>query len=161
MPEVTITEREPTRIAAIHHIGPYPGIAEVFGRLGAWAGPAGLIGPDTRFLGIYYDNPREVPAEQLRSHACLTLAGDPPADRPEEVQVLDLPGGRHALVRHTGPYENLEQTYDWIFGEWLPQSGETITAASFEDYINDPREVPPEQLITDIYVPIGPATGAT
>ena len=152
MLEAVIVDRTPARLAAVHHVGPYTGIKDAFGRLAAWAGPAGVIGAETRFIGIYYDDPREVAAEQLRSHACLTIAEG--VATPDGIQTLELPGGRHAMIRHRGPYEDLPTTYAWIFDEWFPASGETITGAAFEDYINDPRETPPAELITDIYVRI-------
>jgi hypothetical protein len=38
---------------------------------------------------------------------------------------------------------------------WLPTSGEALRdAIPFEDYVDDPSQTTPEQLRTDIYVPI-------
>lgn len=156
MHKVDITTCPPLQLLGIRHIGPYPGIAGVFGRLAEWAQGAGLLGPATRFIGIYYDNPREVDAADLRSAACIT-ADRPtdPADNPtDDIQAIDLPGGRHAVIRHIGPYTELSKTYDWIFGEWVPASGATPAGIAYEDYVNDATKVAPDQLITDIYVPL-------
>ena len=54
-----------------------------------------------------------------------------------------------------GPYSGLPAAYQWIFGQWLPSSGERDSdAPSFEVYANDPEKVPPEEVLTLIYVPL-------
>lgn len=152
MLEVDLITCPPLKLVGMHHVGPYHGIADVFGRLAAWAIGAGLVAPDTRFIGIYHDNPREVGAAKLRSNACITLDRDVPL--PDGIARIDLPGGRHAVIRHLGPYPELGKTYDLIYGTWLPKSGETPTGVAYEDYLNNANEVAPEDLMTDIYVPL-------
>jgi AraC family transcriptional regulator len=40
-------------------------------------------------------------------------------------------------------------------GEWLPQSGETSgPGVAYELYRNDPTDTAPEDLVTEIYVPL-------
>ncbi len=155
MLEVDTITCPPLQLVGMRHVGPYNGIAGVFGRLAAWANGAGLVTPQTRFIGIYYDNPREVDADQLRSDACITV-DRPLPDGPlaDGVTEIDVPGGRHAVIRHLGPYPELSKTYDWIFGTWLPDSGETPAGVAYEDYLNNANEIAPEDLITDIYVPL-------
>jgi AraC family transcriptional regulator len=66
-----------------------------------------------------------------------------------------LPGGRWAIFRHVGPYDTLWQTWQAIYRDWLPTSGQELrNAIPFEDYVDDPSQVAPEQLRTEIYVPI-------
>jgi len=66
-----------------------------------------------------------------------------------------LASGKWAVFRHAGPYDNLWQTWQGIYRDWLPTSGEEPRhALCFEDYINSPDEVAPEELLTDIYVPL-------
>ena len=41
------------------------------------------------------------------------------------------------------------------FGEWLMQSGrEAGDAPAFEEYLNNPRDTAPPELLTDIYLPL-------
>ncbi len=45
--------------------------------------------------------------------------------------------------------------YRWLFAEWLVKSGrEPADAPCFEEYLNDPRETPPTELLTDIFLPL-------
>ena len=64
-----------------------------------------------------------------------------------------LPGGHIAHVVHKGPYETCEPTYLALFA-WIENKGLTICGPIREMYPNDPREVPPEEITTDIYVPV-------
>jgi len=55
-------------------------------------------------------------------------------------------------VTHKGSYAELEKPYDWLFGSWLPQSGEeAVDFPPFEEYLNDPKTTQPSELLTRIY----------
>jgi AraC family transcriptional regulator len=151
--QVKIQTLKPRRIASIRHIGPYPEIGPVFGRLCQWAGMRNVFGPDTQMLGIYYDDPDTTPADKLRSEAAVTV-GDG-VEGEEDVAISELAGGDYAVVRHKGCYSKLIDTYRWVYGQWLPTSGrEPGDVPCFEVYLNDPNEVKPEELETDVYVPL-------
>lgn len=153
MHEVTIKEFAPIRVAAMAHRGPYTEIGPVFGRLCAWAGPRGLLGPDTVSYGIPYDDPTIVPAPELRSDACLSVGPDVTGDG--DVTIKEIPGGRHAVMIHKGPYAELERSFRWIYGEWLPSSGFTpADRPAVEAYLNDCRALPPEEWLTEIRIPL-------
>lgn len=75
------------------------------------------------------------------------------------VRVGEIPGGPAFRFTHTGPYEQLRQTYDAIT-EWMKQQGLLKTDADWdshmpvsEEYLNDPTSTPPAELVTHIYVP--------
>lgn len=43
----------------------------------------------------------------------------------------------------------------WLYGEWLPTSGRAVRdTVMFEEYINNPRDAAPTELLTDIYLPL-------
>ena len=66
-----------------------------------------------------------------------------------------IPGGDYAVVTHFGPYHKLGETYARLFGEWLPRSGRELgPSPSFEVYLNDPESTEPDDLLTDICVPL-------
>lgn len=152
MYEVNITQREPVTVAALRHRGPYHDIGQAFERLGAWASGHGLA--DNRSFGVYYDDPESKPADELVSDACVEIPhgfalenGGP--------QRLVIAGGRHAVLVHTGPYAELERPYRWLYGEWLPASGfEAADAPVVEEYLNDPRHLPPSEWQTAICLPL-------
>lgn len=77
----------------------------------------------------------------------------PPA--PAGLAYQTLAGGRWAVFRHVGPYDTLWQTWQAAYRDWLPTSGETLRdTVPFEDYVDDASKVAPEQLRTDILIPI-------
>jgi AraC family transcriptional regulator len=54
-----------------------------------------------------------------------------------------------------GPYSNLKPAYDWVYGAWLPHSGrEPADCPPFEDYLNTPQDTAPNDLLTEIHVPL-------
>lgn len=157
MHEVVIRDLEPLRVAALRHRGPYMEISTAFGRLAAWAGGHGLIGPGTRWLAVAYDDPGAVPAAELRSEACVTVGPEVAADEDADggVFIREIPGGRHAVLRFKGPYAELGGAYHWLYREWLPGSGHTpADLPCVEEYLNDCRSLPPEEWLTDICIPL-------
>jgi len=154
MYDVSIRDLQPVRLAALPHAGSYQEIGTTFERVFAWAAGRGLMGPQTRAIGVYYDDPDATPAQALRSDAGITVGSDAPVDGGP--RLLEVPGGRHAVLHHQGPYAELNKAYRWLYREWLPQSGEQCADRPiFEEYLNNPRTLPPEQWLTDICLPLG------
>lgn len=152
MYEVRIEDRAPVTVAALRHRGAYHDIGGTFERLGAWAAGRGL--GDNRSFGVYYDDPESKPAEDLVSDACVEIPDDFALDG-DGPRPLVIAGGRYAVLIHTGPYAELERPYRWLFGQWLPDSGEEAAdAPPIEEYLNDPRTLPPTQWRTAICVPL-------
>jgi AraC family transcriptional regulator len=154
MIDVRLESLPTRRVLAMAHHGNYVGIGPVFGRLCAQAADRGLMGPQTTSLGIYWDDPDVVPADQLRSHACISV-GDSITEPLEGCELLTLEGGDYAIGVHRGPYAALHESYAWLFGQWLPSSGrEPADAPCQEVYVNDAQTTPPSDLITHICVPL-------
>lgn len=158
--EATVRESPAIRVAALKHAGDYQKIGGTFERLTAMAAGQGLLGPSTRFFGIYHDDPDATPERSLRSEACLTVPADwMPSG---ELELRDIRGGRYAVVLHVGPYAELGRGYAWLFGEWLPGSGEEAAdAPCVEEYLNDPRAVAPAELRTEIRLPLEEYSAST
>jgi AraC family transcriptional regulator len=150
---VSIEHRVPERVVALHHAGDYMNIGMTFEKLTIWAAGQGLVTPSTRSFGIYYDDPAAVRKAELRADACIALTRDVPL--PPPYREMHTPGGRCALLVYKGPYSDLEAPYAWLFGTWLPASGEEPAhAPSFEEYLNDARTTPPSELLTAICLPL-------
>jgi AraC family transcriptional regulator len=148
-----IQEIPPIRVAALIHRGNYHAISATFQRLSTIAAGQGAFGRTTRVFGIYYDDASITPGDALRSEACITVPdGWTPSG---EVQLHEIRGGRYAVTRHVGPYAELQRRYTWLYGTWLPRSGdEAADAPCVEEYLNDARTVPPTELVTDIWLPL-------
>ena len=126
---------------------------EAWGKMMAWAGPKGIFGPQTRIIGVGHDDPASTSPEYIRYDACVTVGPDFQADG--EAFIAEIPGGEHATVIHKGPYDQLEKTYMWLYGQWLPKSGrEAALRPCYEVYLNCPQNTPLEELLTEINVPL-------
>ncbi|WAS90571.1 AraC family transcriptional regulator [Nannocystis punicea] len=151
---VTIETMPAQRVATVAHVGPYNQISAAFARLGALAGPAGLLRfPQGAMIAIYYDDPESTPPEQLRSDAGLVIPED--VALPAGLGEQRLPAGRYAKTTHIGPYTGLGGAWSRLMGEWLPRSGQRVGEGhSYEVYRNNPTNAPPEQLHTELYLPL-------
>lgn len=152
MYEITLETLEPVQLAGLKHTGDYFQIGQAFEKMYVLAGKHQLMNASCHGYGIYYDDPKSVPTDSLRSLACINVDCDP-ADIPDVFESVKIPAGRFASLRHQGPYTELEKAYDWMFGQWLPQSGlEVADFPPVEEYLNDPKTTPPSELLTMIRV---------
>ncbi|MEZ0327851.1 MAG: GyrI-like domain-containing protein [Fimbriimonas sp.] len=154
MIKVQETRLSPIRIVTLKHAGPYENIGPVFDRLFDWIETNNV--PVQRTIGIYYDNPDYVSAAQLRSAACVEVpVGYQLPNHGPEFQVQEIAGGPYATTRFVGSYEKLGPVW-----EELTRYVERIMVKkisdnpAFEVYVNDASETPPEQLITELYMPL-------
>ena len=155
MLDVTIRTIEPMRIAAIRHVGPYGDIGSAFERIVAWSASKGLLGPDTKVVGIYHDDPRETPADELRSDAGVRVPDSVPDDPEAAVAIVEVPAGEYAVGTLKGSYEQLPAAYDWFIGQWLPTSGrEADDRPCVDVYLNSPTNTAPDALLTEIHLPL-------
>ena len=93
---IEVRSLEPIKTIALHHVGDYMGIGVEFQKLGEWVGKNNYWAKGSRMIGIYHDNPAEVPTEKLRSSACLEeLGGMEPAEGMERYEVS---GGKYFVM---------------------------------------------------------------
>ena len=137
----------------LRYTGPYDQVGATWGKLATWAGPRGLFGPATHFIGVSYDDPEITPADKLRYDAAITVSvAVQPAG---EIGFGELAGGEYAILMYSGPYEGLGAAYRALFGGWLPSSGRELRdAPCLEVYLNSPQTTRPEDLLTSIHVPL-------
>jgi len=151
--EVRTENCEPRRVAFVRHVGPYENCDVAWKKLNKFAEQHALISPETLAIGIGHDNPNVTPADKLRYDACITVGEE--FQRSDEIGVQEIPGGQYAIATYRGPYSGLPEAYRWIFQQWLPTSGKQMrTAPCFEVYVTDPRSTSPQDLVTEIYVPL-------
>lgn len=139
------------RLAALEHRGDYQAIGNTFARLQIGFAASGLA--FSRSFGIYFDDPESVPEKELRAEAGLVTDAAIPAL--EGIREVKIPAMLCASVLHKGPYAELERAYRHLFRDWLPESGyEAADFSCFEEYLNDPRETPPQELLTRVHLPL-------
>jgi AraC family transcriptional regulator len=151
---IRVEELPAFTVAYVRHVGPYqedPGLfGRLFGRLGQWAGPRGLIGKDTRWLAMFHDDPEVTPPEKLRVSACLSVPAGTPGER--DVNVMELPAGKCAVARFSIQGKEWSAAWNWLMGEWLPASGyQPDDRPCYEVYLSQPGE---PVMIADIVQPV-------
>lgn len=155
--DVRITPLPSRRIACIRVVGKYCSevLGPAFGRIGQWAASNGIFTPQTLCIGVYHDDPEVTAPEKQRADVGVTVSD---SFQPSgEIQVQTLIGGLHAVLTHKGPYSTLGESYRWLYSVWLPNSGrEPADAPPYEVYLNDASQTPPEELLTDICIPLLP-----
>ncbi len=151
---VTIEELAPMHAAGVLHRGPYADIGRAFHRLGATLAARKLFAVVRELFVTYHDAPGSKPEADMRAHVAVVIVDGFPPDL-EGLDYFDLQGGKHAVLAHKGPYATLAGAYAWFYGQWLPQSGEEPRdAPPVEVYVNDPRKTAPDDLRTDIRLPL-------
>lgn len=150
---VEIREMPPTTVAFVRHVGPYEKCEQAWIKLCDWAGPNNLMGPESRFIGICYDDPTVTESDKIRYDACLNI---PPETASEgEVGIQTIPEGTYAIYRHVGPYSGLMEAYARLYRDWLPESGyRPAHRPCYEEYLNTPDITPPEELVTLIHMAV-------
>ena len=135
-------------------IGPYEEAASrAWMGLMQYAYTQQLISRETKNIGITYDMPEFTHEEKIRYCACITI------DRSHKTQgdigTKLISGGRFATFIHQGPYTELCHTYDYIYNDWCSSNKVTLSNhPSFSIYLTNPEKTAPENLLTEIYVPI-------
>ena len=66
-----------------------------------------------------------------------------------EIQSGEIPAGKIAQTMYTGPYNKIEPAYNALTA-FVEQQGYEATGVAYEFYLNDPGEVAPEELLTQI-----------
>ena len=147
--DVRIETIGPIQVARIRHVGPYAEVGPCFERLFRWASAIGV--PTGRVLTLSWDDPERVPADRLRSDACVELRTE--EEPPPGIELDSVGGGRYAVYRLTGPYDGIAAAYRRLFEEWLPGSGEKpADGPCMELYRHAQTDRPPERLVTDLCV---------
>lgn len=151
--DVAIEDFPRLKLATLPHVGDYQKIGTAFERLSNWAGARGMIGADTRTIGIYYDDPSAKALGELRSEAGLTLPDGTAIEA--DMQWRFVGGGPVAKLIHKGPYADLDVAYAYLYHVWLPQAGrQPGEAPCFEEYLNNPRLLPPSEWLTAVHLPL-------
>jgi AraC family transcriptional regulator len=152
--DVRIEHIESMRVAFVRHVGTYDEVGAAWDRLCVHLGKDGHLGSNSKFIGICYDDPEVTAPARIRYDACVTVGEDVTCEG--DVGIQRVGGGEYAVTSHFGPYNKLGETYNGLF-RWLLQNDRELRAEPcMESYMNDPESTDPEDLVTDICVPLKP-----
>ncbi len=124
-------------------------------QLGRWAAARDLITPNTRAIGIGYDDPFITPKERCRYYACLTVPG--PQATSGRVGYLQLPAGRYAVASFLCAADEIRLTYQSLYDGWLPESGyQPADRPAYELYVELPEQNTAGLFRLEVYLPVEP-----
>lgn len=153
---IVLREEPPREVIAMRHVGPYEGCMSVWERLLNWGKENDLPGVARPGLGLAYDDPTVTDADKIRYDACLPVGpGEWPADRPLPPGFTrrTVSGGTYAVAMHHGRYDDIEDTYVALIGNWLPRRRvELVDEPIVEVYLRAWNDAPPEQFLTEVTV---------
>lgn len=149
-----IRNRPETKVLYSRQTGKYDSAAsKAWQEVCSYAFPRQLVAKDAEFIGVSHDNPDFTEENKLRYDACISIKDNLKAEG--EIGVQTLAGGNYKVFLHKGPYKNLLQTYQQIYGTWLEKTNRKLRdLPCFELYLNHPDETPKEKLLTEIHIPI-------
>jgi AraC family transcriptional regulator len=143
-----------TKVAAIEHFGSPGREHDSVQKLIAWKLEQRLLDPlRYRSYGVHYTDPRTTLPSEHHVDFCLSI------DRevgPNSFGIVDkvIPRNRCALARDVGSRFN-NQAAVYLYEKWLPQSGEAPgDFPIFFHYVNVGPNLRPEEMITDVYLPL-------
>ena len=153
--EIKIVDFKETRVAVLEHRDAPNRVYESASKFIEWRKQSKLSPVKTSgTYGIAYDDPKTTDAENFRFDICGSIKSEIP-DNPQGIKAGVIPGGRCAVIRHHGSHDNIDSSVHYLYGEWLPQSGEELRDfPCFFHYLNLVYEVPEHELLTDIYLPL-------
>lgn len=151
---VNIVDFEATRVATLEHRGPPNLLGDSIRKFIEWRGENKLPPRISATFNVLYDNPAEVDPKDYRFGLCAATDREVPPNA-HGVAAQVIPGGRCAVVRHTGSDDNLANIVNYLYSEWLPASGEELRDFPlFFQRVKFFPEVPEHEAVTDVFLPL-------
>jgi AraC family transcriptional regulator len=152
--DVSIVDFPTTPLLVMTHHGDPAQVGATIRRFIAWRRAHRL--PPARYatFNLFHTDPLTTRAEDCRMD--IGVATDRAIDLAESgVMATTIPAGRCARLRLVGSSDNLEPAATWLYGRWLPTSGEELRDFPFfcqrVSYFPDVAE---HSAVTDLFVPL-------
>jgi effector-binding domain-containing protein len=148
----SIKQIEPFAYCCLAHRGPMTDMGSVIGRLMQEMQGQNLFstiqGP---MIGVYYNSPDEVQPSELSWEVGFIVTPQASPLAPLTKKIWEYP--TVAATVHAGPYGNVTGTIARLV-DWIKEQGYTVAGPILERYLNNPTEVKPEELKTEIWIPV-------
>jgi len=155
VPAISIKDNAAITVVYLEKKGPYTETGKSMGELFALLGKKNLK-PRNYPMATFYDDPEQVKPEDARYEVMSQFVGEFKGDK--DLKVKEIPGQKVASTLYVGPYEKCAPTYKKLYG-WMMDNKYEVCGAAIEKYLNDPMKVKPEELKTEICIPVKAATG--
>lgn len=152
--DVNIVEFPETKVGVLEHRGDPRRIGETIRTFIGWRRENRLHPSKSATFNLLYGDPDATPPEEFRLDLCAAVTGDV---APNSYGVVSrvIPAGRCAVLRHVGSDDGFAATFDHLYREWLPKSGEE--PRDFPLFVQRVKffpDVPEHEAVTDVFLPL-------
>ena len=152
--QVRIIDFAETPIAIMEHRGDPALIGDTLRRFIAWRKKTGLSPRTSATFNLLHTDPETCAPEDFRIGICVATARDL-SSAEDGIQTEIIPAGRCAVLRLEGSSDDLRPAATFLYADWLPRSGEELRDFPvFVQRVTFFPEVPENQAITDIFLPL-------
>jgi len=142
------------QVAVLEHRAAPELIGQSIAKFITWRRENKLPPSISRTFNLAYDDPRTTKSADYRFDLCASTT--------KQVKVNDygvinkvIPSGKCAVVRHVGSDDELGEISNYLYGDWLEQSDETLRDFPlYFERVSFFPEVSEHQMITDVYLPL-------
>ena len=154
MSEVCVTEVKSQVVVGMWNRGVYAEIGPMISKVCEYAEASGA-GIQGRPTFVCHETPKEAMKanEQGTADVEVVIPVAKAVKGKDDITCYELPGGQMAKIVHKGPYEQCAAAYKKLF-EWIAENHKKVVGPTREVYMNDPRQVSTEEIVTEIYAPI-------
>jgi len=150
--EVKILDSTPFSYAGLSCSGSYEQIAAKMGQFIQEFFKQKLTPAGAPF-GLYLNSPEEVKTEDLKWEIGFPVAKE--AAVAEPLRKGEYGFRKVASAIHAGPYDKVSETYAKML-KFIAANGYRAAGPILERYLNNPMQVKPEDLKTEIIIPVEP-----
>ena len=152
--EVTVKRTDFRTVAFIHRKANFSQIPQAIGQLYGWIQRKGYI-PTGPPMGVYFNALEQVGPEDLVWEIHAPIGGSVVPGGPDEqgIGIKTVEGVEVASAMHKGPYDQVGTVYQEMLA-WLAGKGYQVAGPAEEVYLNDPSTTAPQELLTEVRLPI-------
>jgi len=104
-------------------------------------------------FGLFLNSPQEVKKEDLKWEIGFPVAKE--AVVAEPLKKGEFIFRKIASSIHAGPYDKVSETYAKML-KFIADNGYQVAGPCLEKYLNNPMQVKPEELKTEVIIPVEP-----
>ncbi len=151
-PFASLKQDKPFTYCCLAYKGPIADIEKVIGQF-IQAMQAQSLFPSIRgtMIGIYYNSPADTKPADLEWEVGFPVAEGTKALPPLAVKTWKYMSG--AVAVHKGAYAKAGDTIQKLM-TWIGEKGFVVAGPTLERYLNNPMQVKPEDLLTEIWIPV-------
>ncbi|KST65975.1 AraC family transcriptional regulator [Mastigocoleus testarum] len=152
--QVRIVDFREAKVAVLEHHGSPQLLGNSIQKFIEWRKQNQISPKTSKTFNVIYNDPKTTEPEKFHFDICASVRSGV-KDNKFGVITKVIPAGRCAVLRHVGTDENLGESVNYLYKQWLPLSGEELRGFPlFVERVSFFPDVPEHEAIADIYLPL-------